>query len=180
MHKRMLMLALGLFYLPSCQNSVEEKRALPAWAQVLEQEAVRLTQERPVVRLEQTVLGKQEITDTNGVAWENVYAFFLEAALPPAVMETGYRLETKLGTADSTLQWTALRTNRRPQQLRIVYARAHGTVIGVQIENETNNVFYKSTQSLRYAKGDSILIEGMNKLPWQKKKRYQQLIYFRQ
>ncbi|MDP2189377.1 MAG: hypothetical protein Q8J69_11915 [Sphingobacteriaceae bacterium] len=156
----------------------KKTRALPAWAAEMQAESQLLDLTQPRVWVENEVLGVQEGLDTNVVAWESVYAFFLDAAVQEEAMQTGYAFEKTVGLSDSVLEWTAEKRNRRPQLLRLIYSRTKGELLAVQIENETDNMFYKSAQSLRYAKGDSILIVGMNQLRWQERKSYRQMIRF--
>ena len=161
-----------------CSKNVETARPLPEWAQAMQVEGQLLAQQQPLVRLHNEALGAQEQVDTNFVAWESVYSIFLDAAVPEEAMQSGYVLKTHVSGTDSMCSWTAQKASRRPQLLRLIYSREDGALKGVQIENKAENMFYESAQSLRYAKGDSILIEGMNKLRWQPSNAYRQLIRF--
>lgn len=178
MHKAYGMLGICLFMLSSCDSDSKDERILPDWAVVMQAESAQLAAQQPEVWMQHEVLGVVETSDTNVVAWESVYGFFLDAALPIEVMQSGFILETQVNDNDSVLLYKALKRNRRPQQLRLVYTRANAELMAVEIENETNNMFYESAQSLRYAKGDSLLVLGMNKLRWQDRKSYRQLIRF--
>jgi hypothetical protein len=177
-HNRRWVVGICLILLSGCGKKSATERALPAWALQLQAESRRLAEQQPQVWVHNEVLGQEEGIDTNVVAWESVYAFFLDAAVPEDAMQSGYKQEISLSETDSLLIWTAVKANRRPQMLGLVYNRADGVLKGVQIENMTDNMFYQSAQSLRYAKGDSILIVGMNKLRWQDRKAYRQLIRF--
>jgi len=170
---------MSLFLVSSCGEKMKEARVLPDWALQMQAEGQFLERQQPLVHLHNEVLGVHERTDTNFVAWKSVYSIFLEAAIPEEAMQTGYDLQTSINATDSVLSWSAQKASRRPKWLRLIYNRADGALKGVQIENKADNMFYESAQSLRYAKGDSILIQGTNKLRWQQAKSYLQHIRFR-
>jgi hypothetical protein len=178
MHRCAWVLVMSMFLSSGCGKNVETARPLPEWAQAMQVEGQLLAQQQPLVRLHNEALGAQEQVDTNFVAWESVYSIFLDAAVPEEAMQSGYVLKTHVSGTDSMCSWTAQKASRRPQLLRLIYSREDGALKGVQIENKAENMFYESAQSLRYAKGDSILIEGMNKLRWQPSNAYRQHIRF--
>lgn len=178
MHRCSWVLVMSMFLISSCGNIAETERPLPDWALEMKAEGRLLAQQQPLVRVQNEALGALEQHDTNFVAWESVYSIFLDAAVPEEAMQSGYLLQTRVSGSDSMRSWTAQKANRRPQLLSLIYNRANGTLKGVQIENRADNMFYESAQSLRYAKGDSILIEGMNKLRWQSSNGYRQHIRF--
>lgn len=177
-HRCAWVLVMSMFLSSGCGNNAERARPLPDWALAMQAEGRLLAQQQPLVRVQNEALGELEQLDTNFVAWQSVYSIFLDAAVPEEAMQNGYVLQTRVSDTDSMLSWTAQKANRRPQLLSLIYSRAEGALKGVQIENKADNMFYESAQSLRYAKGDSILIEGMNKLRWQTSNSYRQHIRF--
>lgn len=178
-HNTRWVVGICLIWLSGCGEKSGTERALPAWALQMQAECWDLVERQPQVWVQSEVLGRaDEGIDTKVVDWASVYTFFLDAAVPEDVMQSGYEKRISLTETDSLLEWTALKSNRKPQKLRLVYNRTDGALMGVEIENKTDNMFYQSAQSLRYVKGDSILIVGMNKLRWQDRKAYRQLIRF--